>query len=141
MVELVGVAVVVLELGGVVVLVLLLVVELAGLAGALVVVDEGVRVGSGESSVESVVGTLEDEVLDGASVEEVADEGGEEPVGPEWRPSMRSSPRLSGEAVYTGSTGRPATAGFMAAAQMRAGSEPPVTGRPRTSVMGTILSG
>lgn len=141
MVELVGVAVVVLELGGVVVLVLLLVVELAGLAGALVVVDEGVRVGSGEGSVDSVCGTLEDDVLDGGSVEEVADEGGEEPVGPERRPSMRSSPRLSGEAVYTGSAGRPATAGFMAAAQMRAGSDPPVTGRPRTSVMGTILSG
>lgn len=136
------VVVVVVELAAVVV-VLLLVVVVARFAGALVVVDDAVTTGSGVGWVEAVCGTLEEEVLDGGSedVEEVADEGGEEPVGPERRPSMRSSPRLSGDAVYTGSTGRPATAGFMAAAQMRAGSEPPVTGRPRTSVMGTILSG
>lgn len=80
-------------------------------------------------------------VVEGVVVEDVVEELEELVGGPGSRPSRRSSPRPSGEAVNTCSTGTPATAGFMAAAQMRAGNDPPVTRWPWTSVMGTILSG
>lgn len=122
----------------VVAVVVLLVATGAGVRpdGLVVVVVLG-RVSPGDRPGAVVVDdVLDDEVL--ATVVEVVDGAG---LGSDRRPSMRSRSRLSGEAVCTGSTGRPATAGFMAAAQIWAGNDPPVTRRPWTLVMGTILSG
>lgn len=122
----------------VVAVVLLVVATGAGVrpAGLVVVVALG-TVSPGDRSGAVVVDeVLDDEVL--VAVDAVVDGAGS---GSDRRPSMRSRSRLSGEAVCTGSTGRPATAGFMAAAQIWAGKDPPVTRRPWTLVMGTILSG
>ena len=45
--------------------------------------------------------------------------------------------RSSGDAVYSGSTGTPASAPCMVAAKIDAGYEPPVTTRPCTLFIGT----
>ncbi len=127
---------------GVVVLgvVVVVVPRLGTVIGVKVVVVVLVAVGSsspGDPGARVVDDDVEDDdVVDEARLEVV---GGASP--PVRLLSRRSSPRPSGEAVNTCSTGRSATAGFMAAAQMRAGKEPPVTRWPWTSVIGTIFSG
>lgn len=131
--------VVVVEVDAVVVLVLVTV-GLGALAGGLVVVVVGRRVAPGEGRGNVAPGVVDEDVVEAGSVEVVDDEV-EELVGAGGPPSRRSRPRLSGEAVCTGWTGSPATAGFMVAAQISAGNDPPVTLWPCTSVMGTILSG
>lgn len=113
--------------------------RLGTVIGATVVLV--VLVAEGSSSPGDPGGSVVDEDEDVVE-DDVVEEAGPEVVGgPASRPSRRSSPRPSGEAVNTFSTGRSATARFMAAAQMRAGKDPPVTRWPWTSVMGTILSG
>lgn len=126
----------------VVVLVEVVLLEAGGLlpAGLVVVVEDGRRVTPGDDWGKVVDVVLDDDVLEVGNVEEVLDDV-VEVVGADVVPSRRSRSRLSGDAVCTGSTANPATADFMAAAQICAGKDPPVTRRPCTSVMGTIRSG
>lgn len=99
-----------------VVVVVVLTVGLGDLLGGLVVVVVGGKVNPGEGLGRVALGVVDDEVVDAGNVEVVDDEV--EELVEEGPPSRRSRPRLLGEAVCTGSTGRPATAGFMVAAQI-----------------------
>lgn len=135
----------------VVVLDVVVAVDVVVVAGAVVVVPRGrlvvvVVVGAGRII---GVGTVVVAPLSGsvvAVVLVVVDDDEDEvevpaPAGRSAALSRRRSPRLSGEAVWTGRLGSPATAARMVAAQISAGYEPPVTLRPWTFLMGVMRSG